>query len=172
MVLFPWVPTFAEEPARAELQQPRTEQGAQDRPAEPPTLAKPRWAAGDPKRAKQLDKVRKEGDQWQAQLDARRAADSHVQAQLEQARRAVAGWQGLPTTPRHAEELERTREEVDALEARLASQEAQKREAAIRLRHAQRRLADLERPVHSPSLTPASWAEALFANRTKDFGQV
>jgi hypothetical protein len=129
----------------------------------------------DPALAEQVQQARDDIELLEAQLEVKRAQVQAARVALETAhiqrkRLELLGANRVVSR----EDLDRAGREVAALQAHLIIKEAEVREPEVRLRQARRRLAALERrapTIVDPGINEA-WADALFAHRLIDFGNV
>jgi beta-lactamase regulating signal transducer with metallopeptidase domain len=141
-VLLALVPTGAE-------QAPRQKRGAlasnEEKPAPQKATGQPRGSTEGRPRSDLVAEARDEVELAKAQLDSKRAELQEVRVRLKQAKREVEYQLELKNKNLVSHrEVDRSRAEVEALEARLGGKEAQYREIEVRLRQAQRRLAGLQ----------------------------
>jgi beta-lactamase regulating signal transducer with metallopeptidase domain len=165
--LLPLAPSWAQKQPVNDSANPTPSQAAGDQP----TQAKPTPRLSEPLQKPQAsdraDEAREELELLQVQLEGKRAELQEAKARLAQGKIEVDRLQRLQPKGLTSEtELARARSELDVLTARLVGKEVQVREAEIRLRYAQGRLASP--PAPRPSVHGAS----LIGESIKDFGEV
>jgi hypothetical protein len=166
-----------EESAKPKVAQSQPKGDQPDKPnvgkgsLEGPRSAKPKAGSGKsptkPSSSDLSDAAREELELLQVQLDAKKAEVQEATARLVQGKVELDRLTRLqPQNLVSSGELARARSEVEVLTARLVGKEAQLREAEIRLRYAQRRLAPAPATGELPKGVP------LVGESTKDFGEI